>query len=243
MKGLAAGIKYDGVERPVWVRPIDPKEQDPEGETWELLDGQHRLAACRELGLEYIPILVVDLEEMRAGLDATDEDLRRRPLSPARQAAATARRKEIYEALHPETKFGENQHTRPRRSGERKSGAFAPRFTKATAQATGASERSVQRAAERGERIGQEELRAIAGTSLDKGGELDALARMEAHERRLVVDRAASGERVSAAKPPKRNDAEAEYAALMRMWNRAQASVRCVFEPASTAKTTKTWQR
>ena len=51
----------------------------------------------------------------------------------------------------------------------------AERFTFATADATGKDERTVRRAAARGKALG-DDLDAIAGTSLDKGAELDALA-------------------------------------------------------------------
>ena len=51
----------------------------------------------------------------------------------------------------------------------------AERFTAATAEATGKDERTVRRAAARGEAPG-DDLAAVAGTSLDKGVELDALA-------------------------------------------------------------------
>lgn len=89
-----------------------------------------------------------------------------------------ARRKAIYEALYPETKHG----------GDRKSDQVADfatrseRFTAATADATGKSERTIRQAASRGAALG-DDLRAIAGTSLDKGVELDALAKMAPEER------------------------------------------------------------
>lgn len=71
----------------------------------------------------------------------------------AERARNVARRKEIYEALHPETKaesFHGNRHTGSRRqNGE----GHNERFTSATAKATGRSERAVQRDAERGEKI------------------------------------------------------------------------------------------
>ena len=53
----------------------------------------------------------------------------------------------------------------------------AERFTKATADAIGKSERAIQAAAARGEALG-DDLLDIAGTSLDKGIELDALVSM-----------------------------------------------------------------
>lgn len=64
------------------------------------------------------------------------------------------RRKELYEAQHPETVLGANQHSvRFRQIGEPNSES-AVRFTAATAKATKRSERSVQRDARRGEALG-----------------------------------------------------------------------------------------
>ncbi len=80
----------------------------------------------------------------------------------------------IYEELHPETVNGANQHTRVRQIGE---GYPADRFTSETASATGKSERSIQRAATRGKAL-KDDLGEIAGTSLDKGVELDAGMRL-----------------------------------------------------------------
>jgi len=73
-----------------------------------------------------------------------------RSLTPAQEASAIFRRKQIYEALHPETVNGENQHTRVRQIGE---GSPADRFTASTAAATGKAERNIQRAAARGEAL------------------------------------------------------------------------------------------
>lgn len=56
----------------------------------------------------------------------------------------------------------------------------------------GRSERDIQRAAARGEALG-DDLRGIAGTSLDKGLELDALAKMAWPKRKAIIDRAKSG--------------------------------------------------
>lgn len=70
-------------------------------------------------------------------------------LTPSEKALFTARRKEAYEALHPETRNGENQHSRVRQVGE---GTAADRFTADTASKTGESERTIQRNAERGEK-------------------------------------------------------------------------------------------
>jgi hypothetical protein len=67
--------------------------------------------------------------------------------APSERALFTQRRKEAYEALHPETKNGATGggHNQLRQLGE-----AAPRFTADTAARTGQSERSVQRDATRG---------------------------------------------------------------------------------------------
>lgn len=75
-------------------------------------------------------------------------NLIREELSDAEIAAAMARRKQIYEEMYPETKVGaNNQHTTARRqNGEERNS----RFTQATAEAIGKSERTVQRHVTRG---------------------------------------------------------------------------------------------
>ena len=78
--------------------------------------------------------------------------------------------REIYEALHPETANGATGggHNQLRQNGE-----AASRFTADTAERTGRSERTIQRDAARGKALGAD-LNRIAGTSLDKGVEIDA---------------------------------------------------------------------
>jgi hypothetical protein len=81
-----------------------------------------------------------------------------------------------YEELHPGTKatyaggaFMGNQHTDVASENSA--------FTTATADATGKSRRSVEIANARREALG-DDLAAVTGTSLDKGVELDALAKL-----------------------------------------------------------------
>ena len=85
----------------------------------------------------------------------------------------TAERKRIYELRHPETRHGGN-HQPCGQFGH----TVEPSFVKDTAQKTGQSERNVRRDAHRGEKIGAEDLSKVVGTSLDKGEELDALAKL-----------------------------------------------------------------
>lgn len=82
--------------------------------------------------------------------------------SKAERALFTRRRKDIYEAIHPETRHGGD------RGASRKIGDTA-RFTADTATRTGRSERDVQRDATRDERI-DEDGRAQKKESLPPPG-------------------------------------------------------------------------
>jgi hypothetical protein len=82
------------------------------------------------------------------------------------------RRKAIYEELHGKSRGGDRRSESAR---ENQSDNLS--FCSATAEATGKDRRSVERAAARGEALG-DDLGAVTGTSLDKGVELDALAKL-----------------------------------------------------------------
>ncbi|MGJ0453465.1 MAG: hypothetical protein ACR65T_09610 [Methylocystis sp.] len=80
------------------------------------------------------------------------------------------RRKDAYEALHPETKreatLKRGQEFPSRQVGE----TGADRFTADTAAKTGQSERAVQRDAERGKKISE---RAVSIVGVDSGNSAD----------------------------------------------------------------------
>jgi hypothetical protein len=103
---------------------------------------------------------------------------------------ALRRRKEIYDALNPETKAGVAQATGMNRAiGNDVSANSAPTFTDATVAATGLSKRTIETAVARAEALGDDALK-ISGTSLDKGVERDALASLT-----LISAKAISAER------------------------------------------------
>ena len=100
-----------------------------------------------------------------------DENLIRAELSPAERAAHVAARKAVYERLHPETKHGGD-----RKSESRSQNAYLKSFVADTAKKTGKHHATVARDVKRGKDI--LDVAALAGTSLDKGAELDALAKL-----------------------------------------------------------------
>lgn len=105
-----------------------------------------------------------------------DENLCRAELSPAQAAYQVARRKEIYEALHPEAKRGTAGAIGSNRAqGNATADSAIASFVADAAAKTGRAERTIRQDSARGEALG-EDLNRIAGTSLDKGVEIDALA-------------------------------------------------------------------
>lgn len=79
---LVASIREVGVLQPVVVRPV-------QGEgTYELIMGERRLRAAKELGLQTIPAIVKDTADENMLRDALLENLHRAQLNPLEEASA-----------------------------------------------------------------------------------------------------------------------------------------------------------
>ncbi len=185
---IKASMVEVGLIQPITVRPCEG-----ENNGYWLIAGAHRLAAAQKLKWPHIECIVVDgLDADQAEMLAVDENLARPELTPAERARHVSYRKELYERLHPETKHGATGRGRNR---DAKSAPLS--FVNDTAAKTGRSKRAVEQDATRGKRLG-DDLERIAGTSLDKGTELDALADMTPEERAPLIEAAERGETVTA---------------------------------------------
>lgn len=191
---LADSIAMVGLLNPITVyrRGVNGGGISVEG--YGIVAGAHRLEACKSLGLVEIEAHIVELDDLHRQLAECDENLCGTVLTPAERALFTRRRKEIYEALHPETRQGGNQSGPCRQFGNTET----ERFTADTAKKTGTSERAVQRDASRGSRIDEEVLSTIAGTDFDMGQNLDALAKLDADEQRRVAEFVRNDDLISA---------------------------------------------
>lgn len=89
---LAKSIADVGLLNPITVN-----------EEHALIAGLHRLEAAKLLGWAEIECTVCDIDSIQAELAEIDENVIRRPLSNMELNRALTRRKELYEALHPET--------------------------------------------------------------------------------------------------------------------------------------------
>ena len=78
-------------------------------EDYTLIAGLHRLEAVKLLGWTEIECTITDLDGLSAELAELDENFARANLSPLEMGDILKRRKDIYEALYPETKAGTAQ--------------------------------------------------------------------------------------------------------------------------------------
>jgi ParB family chromosome partitioning protein len=83
---LVASIREVGVLQPIVVRPLKGKKAG--GAQYELVMGERRLRATKELGLATIPALVKDTADDAMLRDALLENLHRAQLNPLEEASA-----------------------------------------------------------------------------------------------------------------------------------------------------------
>ena len=199
---LAESMRDSGLINPITLRPIADGR-------YGLIAGFHRLDAANRLRWPEIQAIILDgVDAIDAELYEIDENLIRADLTDAEKAAHHTRRKDLYQQKYPETKSGQAGRGRGKL---RQIGEANERYTADTAKKTGGSERSIQRHVERGNKIPN--VSELAGTSLDHGVELDALADLPKDVQAELIEKARKGEKVSAkaeAKKLKREAREAE---------------------------------
>jgi ParB-like chromosome segregation protein Spo0J len=97
---LAASMKEIGLIHPITVRPA-------EGLGFCLITGRHRYEGAKLLKWKSIPAIVLEgLDADEAELREIDENLIRADLTDAERAAHHARRQQLHQQKHPETKHG-----------------------------------------------------------------------------------------------------------------------------------------
>ena len=196
---LRSSIEQVGLIQPIRVRPAGVIVRGLGEQGFQIVAGHHRVAAARALGWTEIDAIVDTAEHLQAELMEIDENLCRAELTASQRAQAIRRRKQIWEALHPaEIQVGQLV---PPEIGYGKPPPQRQKFASETAAISGESKRDVNRHLARAEAIG-DDLERVTGTSLDKGVELDALAKLPEPERKDLIARAEAGEEVSARKAP-----------------------------------------
>ena len=175
---IAASMAERGQDTPVTVCSAGADGRH------RLIAGGHRMAAARSLGWRFIDALMSEADELQAALQEIDENLIRRELSALDRAVFLSRRKEIYEALNPQTKRGGDRRSTKATSLSLWSDAFA----KATAEKLGVDKRTVERAVRRAA-LPAEIRAAIASHPVaDSGAELDKLIAQPLDQQRRIVE-------------------------------------------------------
>ena len=236
VNALAQSMAEQGQLQPIVVR----RRKD---RSYWLVAGLHRVKAAAKLKWQEINCTVVDhMEADEAELAEIDENLVRANLTPAEEAMHLGRRQELYEKVHGKAK-AKGARAANKKMGKGKSDdandklSFA--FTEDTAKKTGETKRNVQRKTARSKKVAV--LAEIVGTSLDKGSEIDALAKLPEAEQHSLAEAAKRGEPVSAVtalsavpEAPKTSDGtgkEADRAPTLdpRAWPMATAQERKAF--------------
>jgi ParB-like chromosome segregation protein Spo0J len=179
---------------------IQPPTVRPLGvESFELVCGLQRIEAARRMGLTSILCRIVEITDVEAEMWEIDENLIRAGLSPALEAIYVEKRLRIHEqqfgkarargAIAANAAMGRDSDA---------SANLAAAFTHETARKMGTSARTVQRIVQRAAQNGRADLTRVAGTSLDRKAELDALAQLPPLTRECLIEQAEAGMDVSA---------------------------------------------
>ena len=108
-----------------------------------LIAGLHRLEAAKLLGWTEIEYTVSDADGLQAELAEIDENFVRAGLSHRELGDLLLRRKELYEAIHPETRQGQRNGKTVK--NDKLTGLQAKPFSEDTADKLGISKRTVER--------------------------------------------------------------------------------------------------
>lgn len=188
---LADSIKEVGLLNPITV-----------DKHYRLIAGAHRLEAFKLLGRESIVCNVVDLTGLYSELAEIDENLVRNELHYIDSDEQIARRKDIYEELHPQTvqtnkggSFRGNQYTQvvnDNLSLTKDDTNNNLAFAEDTALKTGESKRNIERAVQRAINLIPEIKKTAKAMDLPKT-EATKIARLEPETQLLLVPKLEQG--------------------------------------------------
>ncbi len=179
---LAESIHACGLLNPITITPDK-----------RLIAGAHRLEACKQLGWEHIDAHVFDIEGLNAELAEIDENLIRAELTTLERGEHLARRKAIYEELHPQTR-SVNERGGPGRGKTSEIISSVSSFADDAAAKTGVSARTIQQEVKIAQDIAPDVKEAIRNTpAADRKTDLLALASVPADEQRAAVEAVSSG--------------------------------------------------
>ena len=161
-----------------------------------LIAGLHRLEAAKRLGWTEIECSVSDMDALHTELAEIDENVIRTGLSDLELSELLARRKKIYETLHPST-IARNLpgHASNYESSGDKLTVEAKSFSQDTAEKMGVSPRTVERHVQIAENLTPETKEILRGTDKKVTKQnLTKLSRLEPEQQEEAAEQLVAGE-------------------------------------------------
>lgn len=180
---LAESIREIGLINPITVQKKDSG--------YILIAGMHRIKAFERLGIKEIKTNIINGTELEMELIEIDENLIRNELHYTEIDELTARRKEIYELMYPETKHGGD-----RKSEEIKSRIPTlekPSFVTDTSGKTGKSETIIKEGIYRANNLIPQAKEVLKEKNITKT-EATKLSREEPEQQKKVIDLISTGQ-------------------------------------------------
>ena len=183
VKALAESIAEIGMMNPITVDLGN-----------NLVAGLHRLEAAKLLGWTEIECNVRELDELHAELAEIDENVVRTGLSELELGELLARRKKIYEALHPETKHGGDRKSEEIKSTNCRDDS-AKSFAEDTAEKMGVSPRTVERSVQIAENLTPEAKEVLRNSDRKiTKQKMMVLARTKPEKQKEAAEKLVNGE-------------------------------------------------
>lgn len=153
-----------------------------------LVAGLHRLTACQRIGWTEIPVIYRKFSSLQAELAEIDENLERCELTALERGELLLRKKDLYEALHPETKKGGDMAKKSEQRANSHETKSPPSFAVAAAEKLGRDKATVLRDVQIARDLTDEAKRVVRDTPV-----------ANAPTKLIAIARMAPGEQVAAA--------------------------------------------
>ena len=182
---LAQSIREIGLLNPITIKPDGT-----------LITGLHRLEACKSLKWTEIEANIADMAALDAELAEIDENLIRTDLHWFDRDKQLARRKEIYEIKHPETKKGAKGGWNNNKTNKLEKPIIgfssAPSFVQDTSTKIGSGVTAVKESLQRASAFTEEQGGVLKGIDF-KPTDATKLARLPEPQREAVINTLADG--------------------------------------------------
>lgn len=83
---LAQSIKNNGIVQPLLVRLKKPDPQSTDGSKYEIIAGERRWRAAQKAAIDYVPVIITQLDDEKALHIGLIENLQRQDLNPLEEA-------------------------------------------------------------------------------------------------------------------------------------------------------------